>query len=116
MSKFGDTFDMFVSIIEIMVRAVTEALVPKEAFSAGFDSKYIDGIVRPLNEREIAKGVRERVKGIADEIMMAFLMAVDLGNGCIVAVLGEEWVFAEGFFERVVNCRLWMIGGKVRHE
>ena len=116
MLKFGDTFDMFVSIIEIMVRAVTEALVPKEAFSAGFDSKYIDGIVRPLNEREIAKGVRERVKGIADEIMMAFLMAVDLGNGCIVAVLGEEWVFAEGFFERVVNGRFWMIGGKVRHE
>ena len=81
-----------------MVRAVTKALVPKEAFSTGFDSKDINGVVRPLDEREIAKGVRERVKGIDDEIMMAFLMAGDLGNGCIVAVLGKEWVISKGFF------------------
>ena len=98
----GNTVNVHVSVVEVEVRRVDQALVPEETFGLGADGSNRSILLDVGMKREVIVFLRERLKSSAKLFVSFVLVLMNVIDGSTITFGGKFGISGEGMVNGVV--------------
>ena len=114
--ELGNTVNVLVSVVEVEVRRVAQALVPEETLGLGADGSNGSILLDVGMEREIVVFLRERLESITKLFVGFVLVLVNVVDGSTITFGGKFGIRGKGLVNGVEMSSSRMGRRKIREN